>query len=385
MRKLNILILNYEFPPLGGGASPVSFEIAKAYAKLGHYVDVVTMGYKGLPKIEQKHGINIYRVPCLRSKKEICHPHEQLTYIISARRFLKRHLRMRSYDCCHTHFIVPTGILALWLKKKYGIPYILTSHGSDVPGYNTDRFVFLHKFTGPLLRKICDNSEKIIALSNYLRALIEEKVGPINQEKLIKIPNGIDPCEFTPIDKEKIILSTGRLLPRKGFQHLINAVSDRDLGYEVHICGDGPMMAELIDLAGKSKTKIIFHGWISNESTEYKELLGKSSIYCLVSLKENASISLLEAMSAGCAIITSNLSGCPETVGDSGSIVEPGNVREIKNALIELVNDKKAIDIAGKLSRQRIMECFQWSSIIEQYVEILMEISNQESIESVNN
>ena len=50
-------MLNYEFPPLGGGASPVSYEIAKGYIKLGHSVDVVTMGFKGLPKFEKKDGI----------------------------------------------------------------------------------------------------------------------------------------------------------------------------------------------------------------------------------------------------------------------------------------------------------------------------------------
>ena len=65
---MRILMLNYEFPPLGGGASPVSYELAKGYAKLGHEVDVVTMGYKDLKEFEIKEGINIYRVKCLRSK-----------------------------------------------------------------------------------------------------------------------------------------------------------------------------------------------------------------------------------------------------------------------------------------------------------------------------
>jgi hypothetical protein len=88
--KKRILMLNYEFPPLGGGASPVSYELAKGYVKLGHSVDVVTMGFKGLPDYEKKDGINIYRVPCWRTKKEICHPWEQLSYIISAKKFLKK-------------------------------------------------------------------------------------------------------------------------------------------------------------------------------------------------------------------------------------------------------------------------------------------------------
>jgi len=54
---MRILILNYEFPPLGGGASPVSYEIAKGYVKLGHEVSVVTMVFQGLKKFEIKDGI----------------------------------------------------------------------------------------------------------------------------------------------------------------------------------------------------------------------------------------------------------------------------------------------------------------------------------------
>ena len=50
---------------------------------------------------------------------------------------------------------------------------------------------------------------------------------------------------------------------------MIKAVSDSDIGYEVHICGDGPMMNELQALAKESKTKIVFHGWINNNSEKY--------------------------------------------------------------------------------------------------------------------
>ena len=49
-----ILLLNYEFPPLGGGASPVSYEIAKKLSESGEFdIDVVTMGYKGLDSYEE--------------------------------------------------------------------------------------------------------------------------------------------------------------------------------------------------------------------------------------------------------------------------------------------------------------------------------------------
>lgn len=366
--KKRILMLNYEFPPLGGGASPVSYEIAKGYVKLGHEVDVVTMHYKGLQYYEKKDGINIYRVPCWRSKKEICHPWEQLTYILSAKKFLKEHMKTHMYDINHTHFIIPTGIISLWLKKKYNLPYILTSHGSDVPGFNTDRFKLLHKFTGSTLRKVCKNAKYIISPSNYLSNLIKEK---IEDYKVKVIPNGVYPNKFQPRTKKKIILSTGRLLPRKGFQYLVKAVSDKNINYEVHIAGDGPMMQELKDLARESKTKVVLHGWLNNNSKEYKQLLEEASIYVLASEKENASVSLLEAMSAGCAIITTNVSGCPETVGDTGLIVEPRNSEQLKEKIEFLIRNKKKIKELGKKARQRLLRYYDWNKIIKGYGEVL--------------
>ncbi len=361
---MKILMLNYEFPPLGGGASPVSYEIAKGYVKLGHKVDVVTMHYKGLPFHEVKDGINIYRVKCLRKKKEMCTTPEMLTYVISAKSFLKQHLKTHKYDINHTHFIIPTGIVSLWVKKKFGIPYIITSHGSDVPGYNADRFKLIHNFTKPLLKRICKEAKLITTPSNYLKGLINEKIGKYS---IKVIPNGINMAKFKPKNKRKIILSTGRLLPRKGFQYLIQALSDRDCGYELHIAGDGPMMAELKELARKSKTKVIFHGWVNNNSKKYKNLVESASIYVLASEKENASVALLEAMSGGCAIITTNISGCPETIGDSGLVFEPRNVNQLKKLILSLIKNESKLKNLGKKARKRVVKEYNWDNLIKSY------------------
>ena len=361
-------MLNYEFPPLGGGASPVSYETAKGYVKLGHEVSVVTMSFRGLPEFEIKEGIKIYRIPCLRSNKEICRPWEQYTYIISAKRFLREHLKTNSYDINHTHFIIPTGVISLWLKKKYNLPYIITSHGSDVPGYNPDRFILLHKFTKPMIKKILKNAKVVTSPSKYLADLIKNQIG----DYTIKvIPNGIYPNKFQPKKKKRIILSTGRLLPRKGFQYLIEAVRDKNCGHVVHIAGDGPMMNELKEMAKKSKTKIVFHGWMNNNSKEYKHLLGTACIYVLASEKENASIALLEAMSAGCAVITTNVSGCPETVGDVGLVVEPKNENEIREIIGKLIKNPALIKKKGKLARERILKEYNWDNLIKEYLEVL--------------
>lgn len=366
MDPKRILMLNYEFPPIGGGSSPVTYEIAKRYVDRGHTVDVVTMAYGNLPRYEKVDGINVYRVPSIRAKKEMCRTHEMLSYVVSAIWFLRNHLKSHQYDINHTHFLVPTGVISLWAKKVFGLDYIVTVHGSDVPGFNTDRFTRLHALTGPLLRLICRGARTITSPSRYLRDLMVDAIDRELVQKIVVIPNGIDPQRFVPLAKERMILATGRLLPRKGFQHLITAVSSADIGYDVHIVGDGPMMARLRRQAGESRTKVIFHGWLDGTSRQYRELLGRAAVYCLPSERENASVSLLEAMSAGCAVITSTAPGCAETVGDAGITVPFGDIQALRTALGGVADDRFARTL-GEQARVRIERLFSWDMIVRQY------------------
>jgi glycosyltransferase involved in cell wall biosynthesis len=382
---MKLLLLNYEFPPLGGGASPVSYELAKRLSETGEYdIDVVTMGYKGLPKYEEVNPhFRIHRVKCWRSKKEICHPWEQLTYLISA--YVMCHKLLTShkssghpFDICHCHFIIPTGVLALILKKQFGMPYVITSHGSDVLGYN-DRFKYLYPFLVGSWKRVLDGAKTIITPSNFLKGEIL-KVYPSVEKKMVVIPNGIDTEKFKPQAKKNYILSSGRLVRSKGFQYLIQAVSDENIGWEVHIAGDGPMMGELKSLAEKSKTKIVFHGWLDNNGKEYKDLLEQAAIFVLASEKENAPMSILEAMSAGCAIITTNISGSAETVADAGILIEPRDPNQIKDALQKVA---KNVSVYQHKSRERGLENFKIGRTTESYKQYLS-VCSQELITQEN-
>lgn len=370
---MKLLLLNYEFPPLGGGASPVSSEIADNLVERHAYdIDVVTMGYKGLPAYEERGPrLRIHRVPCWRSRQELCHPWEQATYLLAGYRKAVALHRSRCFDICHAHFLIPTGIIAEKLKKRFGLEYIVTSHGSDVPGFNSDRFIFLHKFTGPTLRKVAAGAKLIVAPSQYLATLILENIDAGLERKVSVIPNGIDTEKFAPGPKRKMILGTGRLLPRKGFQFLLEAVADRDIGYEVHICGDGPMMGALQEIRRRSKTEIFLHGWLDNTSPEYRALLQSAAIFVLPSLKENASISLLEAMSAGAAVVTTNISGCPETVGPEGILVEPGSVADLRAKLFGLVENEVQILRNQTAMRSRVERIFSLDRILGMYNSVI--------------
>ena len=364
---MRILMLNYEYPPLGGGASPVTKSLSEELVKFGHTVDVVTMGFKGLKEKEEINGVTIYRVPCIRKKQGVCQTHEMLSYCYSAFRFLPKLLRENKYDICHTHFIIPTGIVSYLNKNK--IPYIITSHGSDVPNYNPDRFGIQHKLLKPLWNGIVKNAECITSPSEYLKNLILENFDEENYcDKIKVIPNGIYPENFKPKKKEKKVLVVTRLFERKGVQYIIDAMRDIK-NYELVICGDGPYLKKLEHQISKlNVTNIHLLGYISYERLKYE--YETSSIFVFTSTAESFGIVLLEAMSSGCAIITTNNSGCSEVVDDAALLVRPKKSSNIKEALIKLINNDQLRNELGAKARKRVEENFTWKIIAEQYLSV---------------
>ncbi|WP_235297420.1 glycosyltransferase family 4 protein [Portibacter marinus] len=366
---MRILVLNFEYPPIGGGASPVCQKICENLAQRGHAVEVVTMGFEDLPKEEVKNDVRIHRVDVARKQASMSYPMEHLRFLAKARRFLKNYLKRKHFDVVHCHFILSTGILAKYVKKQFDIPYIVTAHGSDLPNYNPDRFQAIHYVTPHFIRGIIKNSFATGAPSHFLGQLI--KPYSTGEKSPFMIPNGIDLPDQKQLNKEKIILSTGRLLKRKGFHTLIEAVKDMETDYKIHICGDGPEMESLKKLAEDAIPTIKFHGWLDNTSKQYQELLQKASIYCLVSEFENASISILEGMAHACAVITGNQSGTAEMVGETGVLTTPYDVDQLKNALEQLIENDDRRHKLGEKARQKVNDNYTWDVITDQYEALL--------------
>lgn len=354
-------MLNYEYPPLGGGASPVTRSLAEELVKLGHGVDVVTMGFKGLKQKEEVNGVTIYRVPSIRKEQGVCQTHEMLSYCISASRLLPELLKENKYDINHTHFIIPTGIVSYLNKRK--IPYIVTCHGSDVPNYNPDRFGLQHKLLKPFWTKIVKDAKCITSPTEYLKNLILEGY---HHDDIKVIPNGIDLEDLDPKKKEKKILVVSRLFERKGIQYVIDAVKDIK-EYELVICGDGPYRKQLEEQISKlDVSNIHLLGYVSDERLKYE--YETSSIFVLPSSAENFPVVLLEAMASGCAIVTTSTTGCPEVVGDAALFVRPKSSEDIRNAMVKLIEDDELRSKLGFKARKRVEENFTWKKIAQDYV-----------------
>ena len=82
-------------------------------------------------------------------------------------------------------------------------------------------------------------------------------------------------------------------------------------------------------------------------------------------------MALLEAMSAGCAVITTNVSGCPETVRDAGLLVEPGDSTSIRERIDYLITYPDETEVYQKRARDRVINFFSWDSIVKKYTEVL--------------
>ena len=289
-------------------------------------------------------------------------------YLCAARSVASRLAEQNRYDFNHTHFIFPDGIIAWRLRASTGLPYLITAHGSDVPGYNPHHFKMLHQFTTPLWNVVVRHAQDIVCPSEMLQSLILKQ--PIATPVTV-IPNGIDAVRFdTNERRQRRILVVSRMIERKGVQHVFEALADLRLNYELHVVGDGPYLPTLQQLPKPRHMRVVFHGWLERDSAELKELYETSRIFVFPSEVENCPVVLLEAMSAGLAIITTRGTGCAEIVGDAGLLVEPKNPEAIRRAIVALAEDEERMRQVGQAARRRVEDRFSWASIANEYIRL---------------
>jgi len=365
---MKILMTSYEFPPVGGGGGQVAKTLAMKMADLGDEVDLITMGYPGLPRIERHERMVIHRIPSLRRNLRSCSVLAAASYLACAMLILPWFLRERRYDLVHSHFIFPDGWLGLYASWMARTPLILTPHGTDVPGHNPHRVRWLHTILKPAWRLITSRASRIVCPSNLLESRVKLAYP---DARTTVIPNGLDPDRFdSKTPKTRRVLVVSRLVESKGIQYLLRALQGFRADYEVVIVGEGPYGDELRKFANEHSLRVAFTGWLDNDSPELKRLFETSRIFVFPSLAENFPITLLEAMAAGCAIITTHSTGCAEVVGDVALLVPSSDPTAIRTALDRLAENQELTETLGAAARARLEQSFSWNHVVEMYREI---------------
>lgn len=373
---MNILVLNYEYPPLGGGAAPVSRELSQQLAKRGHQVDVVTMGFGDLSAFSYENGVSIYRLKCIRTHKSSCKPWEQYSYLLALRFFMRKHMKTHHYDVCHCHFVIPTGEAAKWVSKKYDIPYVVTAHGSDVEGHNSKKsMVIMHRFLRPFWKQIVGNSYAVASPSVYLENLMRNNYPTGNY---VFIPNGIEYHKYSDNtfkeNKKKTILVMGRLQSFKNVQMIIDAFSkipkELLIDWKMEIVGDGPYREFLEKRVSDIGLKefVSFTGWIDNNTPEHLQHIYDASIYISASRFENCPMSVIEAAAAKCCLLLSDIPAHRQLISDDECFFNIDDVGELANKLEKLLDD-------GANVKPISVEAYDWSQIILKYEHLLYKAS----------
>jgi glycosyltransferase involved in cell wall biosynthesis len=360
---MNILCMNYEYPPVGGGGGTACKDLAERLAGFGHRIDVVTSAFENLPWEETVNGVRLHRVRCVRRRQHYVTTPEMLTQILSSRNEARRLMSQYRYALNHTHFIVPSGLASYLLWRETGLPYVITIHGSDVPGYNPDRFRFIHKLIAPVWRRILRNAACVVSPSRYLQGLLQQQ---IDLETEI-IPNGIDfPPARHPRKENRILLVT-RMFERKGVQFFLEAIRNLTTDWEISIAGDGPYLPRLRELARDMRPRIDFLGFI--RGTQLTDLYHSAKVFVFPSCQENFPVVLLEAMSAGCAVITTSASGCAEVVEDAAIQVPPADPPALRRAVERVLHDDEEIERLSRRGLERV-DRFRSETVARRYEQL---------------
>lgn len=371
---MKILIINHS-PFIGSGSGIYTMNIAKSLREAGEDVRVITaanslefpdMGDIGIHPIFFKYKDEVegqieFNVPCFdqyptsdivfynMSKEQI------LIYENEFRKALEEELKNFKPDIIHTQHIWIWSSIA----TEYDIPTVITSHGSDMMGYDIDNSF------GSYCIKAINECDKIITISKKNDEVVIKNF-PEAKEKSVTLKNGYDPKIFflqdlnrkqvlqefgINKDYKKIVLYAGRLTENKGIDVLLNATKI----YENEdvltiIAGGGGLLDDLKAQVERLKLKnVVFVGDQAQENLS--KLYNIADVLAVPSRVEGFGLVAIEALACGTPVVATNKGGMTDFINDEvGALVDVEDEVMLEKEISKILNKEKVFD-REKLSK----------------------------------
>lgn len=374
-------MLNYEFPPIGGGGGVISKEIALGLSGLGHQITIVTTWFKGLKEEERfTENLLVLRIKALRKKSFQSNPLEMADWIIKTKRFTNLLLQNQSFDLCFANFVMPGGEVALFLKKKFNLPFVVISHGHDIPWVNARSQWPLYLAAFSKIKKVLNSAEIIFIQTKEM----EKNLIDFHQrvkEKVRIIPNGFsENATFNNYKPEFTVIAIGRLVGQKDPETYVKGflLFNKEFpNSKLKIFGDGPKRKQLETMVfgEEASAKVSFQGKTSQ--AEVIEAMQEASVFLSTSLNEGMSLAMLEAAASGLALICTKVSGANKIVKPfNGILIDFKSPEQVKNALIGFYEKwQNNIPLIEGKKTQELLEQFNWKVISNQYHITLTKLS----------
>ncbi len=380
---MKLLMLNYEFPPIGGGGANANLQVLRQFAENEDIdIDLIT-SKPGRGDIIDHFAANIRIHKLGIVKRDLHHwrKSEVIEWLFKAVPYHRRLVSEKRCDLVHAFFAFPSGFLP-WMTRK-SLPYVISLRGSDVPGYNT-RLKLDYIILAPLFKSIYKNASEVIANSAGLAKLAGRFTSKVNIDV---IPNGVDMDIFCPAENEHNapsspykLLSVARLTPRKRIDMQIRALrilQAMGIDTTLTITGEGPQMAALKELTEQLglAEKVDFTGRV--EPAALPGLYRRHDLFLMTSIHEGMSNAMLEAIATALPVVTTPCEGVDELVTEkTGIVINPADPEPLAEAIKSLLQNHERYKQMSLAAREHAGN-FTWHKVAKSYLEVYMKIRHQ--------
>lgn len=391
MNKPRILFTAGIFPPALGGPGTVLVNLIPKLIDQGYNCSVSTFGQDD--KVDR--GYPIFRTL-------LSTPQPAKTWAV----FKQIYTLAKKHDIIYTLDTYTHGLSSLLAAKILGKPLILRFTGDSAwetafnHGLTRDDVVtFQKKYYGPGLavrkwfkNRICHGADRIITDCQFLKNLLG--VVGIKTDKITVINNATKPLpELDGFNAQsfktesnlgdKIIFTQSRLVPWKGIKALIEIMPDilREFpNTSLVIMGDGPQEDVLKSLTKEKglEKNVKFLGKVVDKRAK-KEIYNITDVFVLNTFYEGMSNVLLEAMAAGCAVITTRAGGNEEFVNsENGILVDYDNNQQIRESVLKLLSNPELSSKLGAKAK-KTASLYTWDNLAAKNTKLIDEIWEKQS------
>lgn len=381
---MKILMLNFEYPPLGGGGGVATKQIAEELARK-HDVYVITSATS--EAVDDKDTpVHVIRVPII-GRKELPTATflSMLSYVVMA--FIRgvSLCRGHSFDVLNAQFVLPSGVPAVFLSKLFRVPFVLSFIGGDI--YDPTKGISPHRHSTlrMAIRWIAKQASICTAISEDTKRRAEQIHG-VKKEIVVThlgiVPQAVEHKERSELGMPTdalLAITIGRLIPRKGYMTLLAAWKNVP---DVHlaILGDGPLKQEMNAYISSNDMQDRVHmlGFVSE--VEKLQLLRIADLYVSAAKHEGFGIVFIEAMDAGLPIVATNDGGQKDFLTEENAIlIPPDDASALQGAVSTFVTDDMLRKSTGERNAQKAKEFYisKTTAVFEKVLERGISLSRE--------
>ncbi|MBI2097860.1 MAG: glycosyltransferase family 4 protein [Candidatus Vogelbacteria bacterium] len=303
--------------------------------------------------------------------------------IWACRRAVRQH-RTKNYDLVWAIMANQAGMAATLFKRRpqwdtprgvpfSTLPFLLTLQEGD----DLDSLAYRARLLGPRLFGVFRRADHITAISHYLARWARQMGARCS---ITVVPNGVNIEKFEVRGeklnrKEKIIITTSRLVKKNGVDVLIEAMRFLPENIRLVIVGSGPEESFLKQLTSRLNLdkRVEFLGAVS--PIQIPDCLGRADVFCRPARSEGLGNSFLEAMAAGVPVVGTPVGGIPDFLkdGKTGWFCEVNNPQSIADKvqyILDPANIEKVAEVKEEAKRL-VEEKYNWNTIAQEMAQIM--------------